>query len=102
MTAIEIIKYINSIRHCSDETTAVNHSGMITQITECDAYSWRRPRSESSADAESMYMTNPVLSDSGFAQQSRRSSVSVFIFSRFNCNFLQLIWDFLDIICALF
>lgn len=39
----------------SDETTAVNHSGLITQITssECDAYSWRRPRSESSADAES-------------------------------------------------
>ncbi|XP_055318902.1 muscarinic acetylcholine receptor DM1 isoform X2 [Sitodiplosis mosellana] len=62
----------------SDETTAVNHSGMITQIasSECDAYSWRRPRSESSADAESMYMTNPVLSDSGFAQQSRRSSTA--------------------------
>lgn len=51
---------------------------MITQIasSDCDAYSWRRPRSESSADAESMYMTNPVLSDSGYAQQSRRSSVS--------------------------
>lgn len=67
-----------SLNHCSDETTAVNHSGMITQIasSECDAYGWRRPRSESSADAESMYMTNPVLSDSGFAQQSRRSSVS--------------------------
>lgn len=58
---------------------------MITQITssECDAYSWRRPRSESSADAESMYMTNAVLSDSGYAQQSRRSSVS-FKFSHFN------------------
>lgn len=66
------------MNHCSDETTAVNHSGMITQIAsnECDSYGWRRPRSESSADAESMYMTNPVLSDSGFAQQSRRSSVS--------------------------
>lgn len=62
---------------------------MITQITECDAYSWRRPRSESSADAESMYMTNPVLSDSGFAQQSRRSSVS-FTFSSYDdscCEF---------------
>lgn len=73
------LKHYNSFHHCSDETTAVNHSGMITQIasSDCDAYSWRRPRSESSADAESMYMTNPVLSDSGFAQQSRRSSVSV-------------------------
>lgn len=71
------LKY--SLNHCSDETTAVNHSTMITQITasDCDAYGWRRPRSESSADAESMYMTNPVLSDSGFAQQSRRSSVSL-------------------------
>lgn len=37
---------------------------------------WRRPRSESSADAESVYMTNAVLSDSGYAQASRRSSVS--------------------------
>ncbi|XP_031640608.1 muscarinic acetylcholine receptor DM1 isoform X3 [Contarinia nasturtii] len=62
----------SSFHHCSDETTAVNHSGMITQIasSECDAYSWRRPRSESSADAESMYMTNPVLSDSGFTRRS--------------------------------
>lgn len=62
----------------SDETTAVNHSGLITQITssDCDGYGWRRPRSESSADAESVYMTNAVLSDSGYAQQSRRSSVS--------------------------
>lgn len=37
---------------------------------------WRRPRSESSADAESVYMTNAVLSDSGYAHPSRRSSVS--------------------------
>lgn len=78
---------------------------MITQITECDAYSWRRPRSESSADAESMYMTNPVLSDSGFAQQSRRSSVS-FTFSSYDdscCEFgryykLFLIPSFFDIL----
>lgn len=66
---------------CSDETTAVNHSGLITQITsnDCDGYGWRRPRSESSADAESVYMTNAVLSDSGYAHPSRRSSVSILL-----------------------
>jgi len=39
---------------------------------------WRRPRSESSADAESVYLTNAVMSDSGYAHglHSRRSSVS--------------------------
>lgn len=39
----------------SDETTAVNHSGLLTQVlpNDCDNYNWRRPRSESSADAES-------------------------------------------------
>lgn len=39
----------------SDETTAVNHSGLVTQAvpSDCDTYNWRRPRSESSADAES-------------------------------------------------
>ncbi len=63
----------------SDETTQVNHSGMITQVTsDGDGYGvWRRPRSESSADAESVYMTNAVLSDSGYAHHSRRSSVSI-------------------------
>lgn len=66
----------------SDENTAVNHTGAVTisQVAqENDA--WRRPRSESSGDAESMYMTtNTVLSDSGYAHgpQSRRSSVSIF------------------------
>lgn len=51
---------------------------MITQVTtDGDGYGvWRRPRSESSADAESVYMTNAVLSDSGYAHHSRRSSVS--------------------------
>lgn len=52
---------------------------MISQVTatDGDGYGvWRRPRSESSADAESCYMTNAVLSDS-YAHQSRRSSVSV-------------------------
>lgn len=50
---------------------------MITQVTsDGDGYGvWRRPRSESSADAESVYMTNAVLSD-GYAHHSRRSSVS--------------------------
>lgn len=76
----KILSFINliSVLFSSDETTAVNHSGMITQVTgtETDGYSvWRRPRSESSADAESCYMTNAVLSDSGYAHQSRRSSV---------------------------
>lgn len=39
----------------SDETTAVNNSGLVTQVVpnDCEAYNWRRPRSESSADAES-------------------------------------------------
>ncbi|XP_037024324.1 muscarinic acetylcholine receptor DM1 isoform X2 [Bradysia coprophila] len=62
----------------SDETTQVNHSGMITQVTsDGDGYGvWRRPRSESSADAESVYMTNAVLSDSGYAHHSRRSSTA--------------------------
>lgn len=37
---------------------------------------WRRPRSESSADAESVYMTNMVI-DSGYhGMHSRKSSVS--------------------------
>lgn len=65
----------------SDETTQVNHSGMITQVTsDGDGYGvWRRPRSESSADAESVYMTNAVLSDSGYAHHSRRSSVCIII-----------------------
>lgn len=53
---------------------------MITQVTsDGDGYGvWRRPRSESSADAESVYMTNAVLSDSGYAHHSRRSSVRLF------------------------
>lgn len=50
----------------------------MSQITSSDVEGWRRPRSESSADAESVYMTNAVLSDSGYAHgaHSRRSSVS--------------------------
>lgn len=66
----EFIEFI-----CSDENTAVNHSSTVTQET---ADGWRRPRSESSADAESVYMTNAVISDSGYAHgmHSRRSSVS--------------------------
>lgn len=66
----------------SDENTAVNHTGAVTisQVAAQETDGWRRPRSESSGDAESMYMTtNTVLSDSGYAHgpQSRRSSVSI-------------------------
>lgn len=64
----------------SDENTAVNHSGVhsVSQVTTTDGDGWRRPRSESSADAESVYMTNAVLSDSGYGHGlSRRSSVSI-------------------------
>lgn len=55
---------------------------MISQVptNESDGYGvWKRPRSESSVDADSVYMTNNVLSDPGFTHPSRRSSVSVFI-----------------------
>lgn len=54
----------------------------VSQVNSSDADGWRRPRSESSADAESVYMTNAVLSDSGYAHgaHSRRSSVSFFSF----------------------
>lgn len=67
----------------SDENTAVNHTGAVTisQVAAQETDGWRRPRSESSGDAESMYMTtNTVLSDSGYAHgpQSRRSSVSIY------------------------
>lgn len=64
----------------SDENTAVNHSGAISQAVSSDQDGgWRRPRSESSADAESVYMTNAVMSDSGYAHglHSRRSSVCI-------------------------
>lgn len=76
----DLMFILSSLHIFSDETTQVNHSGMITQVTsDGDGYGvWRRPRSESSADAESVYMTNAVLSDSGYAHHSRRSSVSVF------------------------
>ncbi|XP_058838152.1 muscarinic acetylcholine receptor DM1 isoform X2 [Topomyia yanbarensis] len=62
----------------SDENTAVNHSGAIAQLTNADPDGWRRPRSESSADAESVYMTNAVISDSGYGHGmlSRRSSIT--------------------------
>ncbi|XP_038111917.1 muscarinic acetylcholine receptor DM1 isoform X2 [Culex quinquefasciatus] len=61
----------------SDENTAVNHSGAIAQLTNAEPDGWRRPRSESSADAESVYMTNAVISDSGYGHGmlSRRSSI---------------------------
>ncbi|XP_055592491.1 muscarinic acetylcholine receptor DM1 [Uranotaenia lowii] len=61
----------------SDENTAVNHSGAIAQLANAEPDGWRRPRSESSADAESVYMTNAVMSDSGYGHGmlSRRSSL---------------------------
>lgn len=80
----------------SDENTAVNHTGAVTisQVAAQETDGWRRPRSESSADAESMYMTtNTVLSDSGYAHgpQSRRSSVSINI-SLLSRLFTQIIF----------
>ncbi|XP_017835684.1 muscarinic acetylcholine receptor DM1 isoform X2 [Drosophila busckii] len=61
----------------SDENTVVNHGtgGLLAfaQLGEHDT--WRRPRSESSADAESVYMTNMVI-DSGYhGMHSRKSSI---------------------------
>ncbi|XP_058460123.1 muscarinic acetylcholine receptor DM1 isoform X2 [Malaya genurostris] len=62
----------------SDENTAINHSSAIAQLTNADPDGWRRPRSESSVDAESVYMTNAVISDSGYGHGmlSRRSSIT--------------------------
>ncbi|XP_055619299.1 muscarinic acetylcholine receptor DM1 isoform X2 [Toxorhynchites rutilus septentrionalis] len=62
----------------SDENTAVNHSGAIAQLVNAEPDGWRRPRSESSADAESVYITNAVISDSayGHGMLSRRSSIT--------------------------
>lgn len=84
MRIIIIINWIKKLFSyiSSDENTAVNHAGVMSvsqlasAVGEGGDGGWRRPRSESSADAESVYMTNAVLSDSGYAQASRRSSVS--------------------------
>jgi hypothetical protein len=62
----------------------INHSGTAASLSQMQStdgtdVGWRRPRSESSADAESVYTTNAVLSDSGYGAHgvhSRRSSVS--------------------------
>uniref|UniRef100_A0A182YF82 G-protein coupled receptors family 1 profile domain-containing protein n=1 Tax=Anopheles stephensi TaxID=30069 RepID=A0A182YF82_ANOST len=65
---------------CSDENTAVNHSGgHVLPASVADPDGWRRPRSESSADAESVYMTNAVLPDGayGHGMLSRRSSITM-------------------------
>ncbi|XP_049294368.1 muscarinic acetylcholine receptor DM1 isoform X2 [Anopheles funestus] len=64
----------------SDENTAVNHSGgHVLPASVADPDGWRRPRSESSADAESVYMTNAVLPDGayGHGMLSRRSSITM-------------------------
>ncbi|BFG05652.1 muscarinic acetylcholine receptor DM1 [Drosophila madeirensis] len=66
----------------SDENTVVNHTGgggggllAFAQLGGNEHDTWRRPRSESSADAESVYMTNMVL-DSGYhGMHSRKSSI---------------------------
>ncbi|KAH8297321.1 hypothetical protein KR044_010324 [Drosophila immigrans] len=63
----------------SDENTVVNHTagGLLAfaQLGGNDHDTWRRPRSESSADAESVYMTNMVI-DSGYhGMHSRKSSI---------------------------
>ncbi|XP_041781896.1 muscarinic acetylcholine receptor DM1 isoform X1 [Anopheles merus] len=63
----------------SDENTAVNHSGGHVLPASVAEDGWRRPRSESSADAESVYMTNAVLPDGayGHGMLSRRSSITM-------------------------
>ncbi|KAM8713219.1 hypothetical protein ACLKA7_013520 [Drosophila subpalustris] len=63
----------------SEENTVVNHTagGLLAfaQLGGNDHDTWRRPRSESSADAESVYMTNMVI-DSGYhGMHSRKSSI---------------------------
>ncbi|XP_017960900.1 muscarinic acetylcholine receptor DM1 isoform X1 [Drosophila navojoa] len=63
----------------SDENTVVNHTsgGLLGfgQLGGNEHDTWRRPRSESSADAESVYMTNMVI-DSGYhGMHSRKSSI---------------------------
>nr|NP_523844.2 muscarinic acetylcholine Receptor, A-type, isoform B [Drosophila melanogaster]P16395.2 RecName: Full=Muscarinic acetylcholine receptor DM1 [Drosophila melanogaster]AAM68310.1 muscarinic acetylcholine Receptor, A-type, isoform B [Drosophila melanogaster] len=63
----------------SDENTVVNHAsgGLLAfaQVGGNDHDTWRRPRSESSPDAESVYMTNMVI-DSGYhGMHSRKSSI---------------------------
>ncbi|XP_033254105.1 muscarinic acetylcholine receptor DM1 isoform X2 [Drosophila miranda] len=63
----------------SDENTVVNHAGggllAFAQLGANDHDTWRRLRSESSADGESVYMTNMVL-DSGYhGMHSRKSSI---------------------------
>ncbi|TMW46275.1 hypothetical protein DOY81_008645, partial [Sarcophaga bullata] len=63
----------------SDENTAINHTGMlsISQIGTAanDHDIWRRPRSESSADAESVYMPNMIIDSSYHGIHSRKSSI---------------------------
>lgn len=76
---IQFIQFV-CLSLSSDETTAVNQSGLITQLTttDQDGYGgWKRPRSESSVDADSVYNTNAIISEAGYAQQSRRSSVNL-------------------------
>lgn len=63
----------------SDENTAVNHTGILPFGNAGDGHDWRRPRSESSADAESVYMTNVVIDTGYHGLHSRRSSVSFVI-----------------------
>ncbi|XP_055386859.1 muscarinic acetylcholine receptor DM1 isoform X2 [Condylostylus longicornis] len=63
----------------SDENTAVNHSGGISHVGGSgnnEHEGWRRPRSESSADAESVYMTNAVLADSSYSHHGGTSGNS--------------------------
>ncbi|KAH8405158.1 hypothetical protein KR222_006586 [Zaprionus bogoriensis] len=63
----------------SDENTVVNHTagGLLAfaQLGGNDHDTWRRPRSESSADAESVYMTNMVIDSSYHGMHSRKSSI---------------------------
>ncbi|KAM7345231.1 muscarinic Acetylcholine Receptor, A-type isoform 1-T6 [Cochliomyia hominivorax] len=63
----------------SDENTVVNHTGMLS-ISQFGANAndhdiWRRPRSESSADAESVYIPNMIIDSSYQAMNSRKSSI---------------------------
>ncbi|XP_065369863.1 muscarinic acetylcholine receptor DM1 [Calliphora vicina] len=63
----------------SDENTVINHTGMLS-ISQLGANAndhdiWRRPRSESSADAESVYMPNMIVDSSYQGMNSRKSSI---------------------------
>ena len=69
------MEIFNGFNNFSDENTVVNQNWQLAGNAN-DHDTWRRPRSESSADAESVYMTNMVLDSAYHGIHSRKSSVS--------------------------